>query len=59
MGGMGLRTSGRRWFSLKKAPRPAQDEKNWFVNGAYMTPMSGLDLWMKAMLTQNIGKRWM
>lgn len=60
MGGMlGFWMSGRRWVSFKKAPRPAHEVKSWLVKGAQMTPMRGLLLWMKPMLVQKVGKRWM
>ncbi len=56
-GGMGLRTRGSCCVSLRKAPRPLQEEKNWCRKGALMIPMTALPEWITPMETQNMGKR--
>jgi len=56
-GGIGLRMSGSGCVSLSQAPRPLQDEKSWFRNGAFMTPITGSCWTTNPMDTQNMGKR--
>jgi hypothetical protein len=58
IGGTGFLTKGKRLVSFNQAPWPEQAEKIWFRKGAYMTPMVGRESRIKAMETQNMGKRW-
>jgi len=41
MGGIGLRSKGRRWDSFSQAPLPVQAEKVWCRKGALITPIVG------------------
>ena len=61
LAGIGLIALPRRGnlvVSFSHAPLPLHAENSWFSNGAKMTPMIGLLLRTRAMLTQNIGKAW-